>query len=105
MMGGILIDPGSADHVRSSALHEPQIIGVIDDAGGVGVLEIDGQREMMLGADEAAAIRSVDVGAHCFGLSASIVRMRSPWAIAMSPRCIPQPGRKKPSTPTSPPMR
>ena len=34
-----------------------QIIGVIDDAGDVGVLEIDAQREMVRAAHEGARIR------------------------------------------------
>ena len=33
---------------------------VVDDAGGVGIFEIDGQREAMLRADEAAAIGLVE---------------------------------------------
>ena len=61
-MGRGLVDADGADHVRPRPLHELQIIGVIDDAGGVGVLEIDGQREMVLGADEAAAIGCVEIG-------------------------------------------
>ena len=36
------------------------VFGIIDDTGGVGVLEIDGQREVMLRADEAAAIGFVE---------------------------------------------
>ena len=36
-----LIDADGSDHVRARPLHELQIIGVIDDASGVGVLEID----------------------------------------------------------------
>ena len=38
-------------------------------------------------------------------LIAPTARIRSPWASAMSARCMPQPGRNMPSTPTSPPMR
>jgi hypothetical protein len=52
--------PDGAQHVRAGALHEFQIIGIIDDPGGVGVLEIDGQREAVLAADEAAAIGLVE---------------------------------------------
>ena len=59
-MRGALVDPGGAQHVGAGALHEFEIIGIIDDAGGVGVLEIDGQRETMLAADEAAAIGLVE---------------------------------------------
>ena len=49
-----LIDPGGKQHIRAGALHEPQIIGVIDHAGEIGVLEIDTQDEMMLLAFKAA---------------------------------------------------
>ena len=38
-----------------------QVIGVIDDAGDVGVLEIDAQREMVRAAHEGALIGMVDV--------------------------------------------
>ena len=57
---GALVDPDGAQHVRPSALHILQIIGVIDDSGGVGVLEIDAQRKAVLSADEAAAIGCVE---------------------------------------------
>ena len=55
-----LVDADGADHVGPRPLHELQIVGVVDDAGRVGVLEIDGQGEMVLGADEAAAIGCVE---------------------------------------------
>src|SRR4051812_38744842 len=99
-----LVDADGADHVRPRPLHELQIIGVIDDAVGVGVLEIDRQREPMLLADEAAAIGRVEVSGHLAAI-APTSRIRSPWPIAMSARCMPQPGRNMPSTATSPPMR
>ena len=57
-----LFDPDCADHVGTGTLHELQIIGVIDDASGVGVLEIDAECETMLLADEAAAVGSVEFG-------------------------------------------
>ena len=57
---GRLVDPDRADHVRPGPLHELQIIGVIDDAVGVGVLEIDAEREAVLVADKAAAIGRVE---------------------------------------------
>ena len=53
---GSLVDSDRAEHVGPGALHELQIIGVIDDPVGVGVLEIDREREVVLGPDEAAAI-------------------------------------------------
>jgi hypothetical protein len=61
---GALIDPDGAQHVRAGALHIFEIIGVIDDPGSVGILEIDGQREAMFRPDEAAAIRQVKVVGH-----------------------------------------
>src|SRR5678815_5018866 len=65
----LLVDPGGADHVGAGALHELQIICVIDDARRVRVLEIDGQGESMLGADEAAAVGLVEFAAHATGCS------------------------------------
>src|SRR3546814_19264666 len=41
-------------HVRPRALHIAQIIGVIDDARQIGVLEIDARPVMMRRADEGA---------------------------------------------------
>ena len=38
-------DAGSADEIRAAALHEADIAAVIDDAGEIGVLEIDANRE------------------------------------------------------------
>ena len=61
---GPLVDLGAPDHVGPGALHELQIIRVIDDAGGVGVFEIDGERKAMLAADKAAAVRLVEIAAH-----------------------------------------
>ena len=58
-LGG-LVDSHRADHVRARPLHELQVIGIIDDAVGVRVLEVDRQREMMLMAHEAAAIGRVE---------------------------------------------
>src|SRR5439155_7670696 len=83
--------------------HELQIIGIIDDARRIGVLEIHRQREMMLAADEAATVGGVEVGGHL--PSAPTSRIKSPWPIAKSARCMPQPGRNMPNTATSPPMR
>ena len=57
---GRLVDADGADHVRPRALHELQIIGVIDDSVRVGVLEIDRQREAVLVANEAATVRRVE---------------------------------------------
>ena len=95
---GRLVDSDRADHVRARPLHELQVIGIIDDAVGVRVLEIDRQREMMLTAHKAAAIRHIQVEAH-FALPISPTsRIRSPCAIAMSARCMPQPGRNMPNT-------
>ena len=49
-----LVDPGGDQHIRARALHEPEIIGVIDHAGQISVLELDTQDKMMLEADETA---------------------------------------------------
>jgi hypothetical protein len=38
-----MINTGGAQHFRAPALHEAQIIGVINDASGVGVFKIDAQ--------------------------------------------------------------
>ena len=56
-----LIDPDRAQHVGAGPLHELQIIGVVDHAGSVGVLEIDAEREPVLAADESAAVGLVEV--------------------------------------------
>ncbi len=58
---GELVDAHSPDHVGARPLHIFEIVGIIDDAVGVGVLEIDGEREMVLVAGEAAAIGLVEV--------------------------------------------
>ena len=68
---GRLVDADGADHVRPRALHELQIIGIIDDSVRVGVLEIDGQREAVLVADEAATIRRVEIPAHLTALASA----------------------------------
>src|SRR5207342_3486356 len=52
----LLVDTDRPEHVGPGSLHELQIIGIIDDTGRVGVLEIDRQREAVLLADEPAAI-------------------------------------------------
>ena len=44
---GALVDPDRAQHVRARALHIFEIIGIIDDARDVRVLEIDAEREMV----------------------------------------------------------
>src|SRR5690348_288432 len=56
-----LVDSYGAEHVRAGALNELQIICIVDDARRVRVLEIDGKREAVLRADEAAAVRQVEV--------------------------------------------
>ena len=102
-----LVDPRSAQHVGAGALHIFEVIGVIDDPGGVGILEIDGQGEVVLRPDEAAAIGLVEgmrrhdagfsrprlIAATPARLTSAMRLIRSPWASAMSLRCIPQPGR------------
>jgi phosphomannomutase len=57
-----LVNADRPDHVRAGALHELQVIGVIDHASRVRVLEIDGQRETMLATDESAAVGRVEFG-------------------------------------------
>ena len=64
---GGLVDPRGAQHVGAGALHIFEVIGVIDDPGGVGILEIDGQGEVVLRPDEAAAIGLVE--GTCYHLS------------------------------------
>ena len=61
---GALVDAGGAQHVRARPLHIFQIVGVIDDARYVRVLEIDAEREMVDAPDEGALIRPVEVCAH-----------------------------------------
>jgi len=55
-----LVDARGSKHVGAGTLHEFEIIGIIYDPGGVGVLIIDRQREAMLAAGEAAAIRTIE---------------------------------------------
>ena len=73
-------------------------------AAGADFLAVSGA---VWGGDEAAAVRLIEL-VHRWPpvvVSSSIWRMRSPWAIAMSARCMPQPGRNMPITATSPPIR
>ena len=59
---GALVDPGEAQHVRSRAFHEAQVIGVIDHARQISVLEIDAHRESVLASVEAPFDRLVGTG-------------------------------------------
>ncbi len=52
--GGAVADPGVAEHFGAGALHVAQIIGVIDNAGVVGILVIDTHREVMAARRDAA---------------------------------------------------
>jgi hypothetical protein len=45
----LLVDPAGADELGSPTFQEPEIGGVIDDAGKIRVLIIDAQGEAMLG--------------------------------------------------------
>ena len=57
-----------AQHVRPGALHEAQVIGMIDHARKIGVLEIDAHRKAMLVPHEAPGIRLIGrVLIHCAG--------------------------------------
>lgn len=58
-MGIALTDARNAQHVRSGALHEPQVIRVVNDAGKVGILEINPARKAMLAINEASRIRQI----------------------------------------------
>jgi ABC-2 type transport system ATP-binding protein len=49
-----LVDPGGDQHIRARPFHEPEIIGVVDDAGQIRVLEIDTQDKMMFQPLETA---------------------------------------------------
>src|SRR3546814_3531988 len=60
-----LIDARDPQHVRPRAFHIAQVIGVVDDARQVGVLEIDARPEMMLGPDEGAGDKGGRGAYHC----------------------------------------
>src|SRR5690348_12612027 len=99
-----LIHAYRPNEVGPGLLHEVQVVGVIDDAVRIRVLEIDAEREMVLAAKETAAVGGVEFPGHLRAISPTS-RMRSPWTSSMSDRCMPQPGRNIPSTATSPPTR
>ena len=61
LVRGALVDPGGAHHVRPRALQVAQVIGVIDDPGEVGILEIDAQPEAVDPVHEAAGIRAIRI--------------------------------------------
>ena len=54
-----MMNSGQAQEVAAAALEEAKVIGVIDDAGEVGVLVIDAQRQQMLTAVDAARVGCV----------------------------------------------
>ena len=56
-----LIDADRAEHVRARSFHIFQVVGIIDDARRVRVLEIDAQREAVLVAHERTAVGLVAV--------------------------------------------
>ncbi len=54
----LMVDAEQPDEVRPAALAEFQVVGVIDDAGEIGVLEIDADRQhMRLALDPPGKIR------------------------------------------------
>ena len=61
LLVGALVDPDEPQHVRTGTLHVAQVIGVIDDARQVGILEIDAHRETMRAVDKAARSGLVEV--------------------------------------------
>src|SRR3979409_2694526 len=83
---GRLVDADRADHVGPRALHELQIIGIINDTEGVGVLEIDAEPEPVLVTYEAAAIGCVENPGHFAPISPTC-RTRSPCASSTSDKC------------------
>ena len=79
--GSALVDAGGAKHVRPRPLHEAEIIGVIDDARKIGVLEIDAQREAVLAAFEAALRGLIEIAFnHCARAVAGAIRRGNPFA-------------------------
>ena len=56
---GTLIDPGDRQHVGAGTLHEAQIVGVIDNARQVSVLEEDAHRKAVLPPGKSPALRKV----------------------------------------------
>jgi hypothetical protein len=58
---GALIDAERTQDVRPRPFDELQIIGVIDDARGISILDIDAQRETVLAIPEPAAIRRLQI--------------------------------------------
>jgi hypothetical protein len=59
--GLTLVHSYGSNHVGPRPLHELEIVGVVNDPGGVRVLEIDRQGEPVFGPDEATAIRNVEI--------------------------------------------
>ena len=55
-----LVDPDQSHHVGPGALHVAQVIGVIDHAHLIGLLEKDAHRESVLASVEASFDRLVD---------------------------------------------
>ena len=52
-----LVDASDPQHVRPGAFHIAQIIGVINEARKVGILEIDAEREVMDSRNKPSARR------------------------------------------------
>src|SRR5260370_42667269 len=81
----LLLDAEATQHLRARPLGEFQVIGVIDEAGGVGVLVIDAYREEIGAvADDAVARRQIGhdasssaSGSSCASRSSCAARGRS----------------------------
>ena len=71
-----LHDAGGAEEFRAPALHEAQIIGVIDDAGEIGVFVIDADRQDMHLAVECARSPSFISGMACVFVASRLWRGR-----------------------------
>ena len=52
----VMADAEQAQEIGPSALHEAEVAGVIDDAGEVGVLEIDAHRQDMAATASAGKV-------------------------------------------------